>query len=99
MPHIQVIFIGEGGIDYGGPRREFFRLLAVSFGKELMIGDSSKFMMPDVTALQVNMAYTYFDINNVINHIEQRLSYYGSLHCHINNARGMWAALPCPTSI
>ena len=22
-------FVGEGAIDYGGPRREFFRLLAV----------------------------------------------------------------------
>ena len=45
----------EVAIDYGGVRREFFRLLAVKFGKELMIVDTFKFMMPDMTALQVNI--------------------------------------------
>ena len=49
----QVNFIGEEAIDYGGPRREFFRLLAINFAKELMVGDNFKFMKPDVKALQV----------------------------------------------
>jgi len=64
LPYVQVIFVGEGGIDHGGPRREFFRLLAISFGNELMIGDTSKFMRPDVTALQVGMAglHMYTDV-------------------------------------
>ena len=27
---VQVTFVGEGAVDAGGPRREFFRLLASS---------------------------------------------------------------------
>lgn len=30
---IQVTFVGEGAIDHGGPRREFFRLLALETSK------------------------------------------------------------------
>ena len=48
--------VHESAIDHGGLRKEFFRLLAIRFGKVLMIGsDSSKFMLPDVKALQVKL--------------------------------------------
>ena len=36
--HCQVIFVGEGAIDQGGPRREFFRLMAEEIGSRCMIG-------------------------------------------------------------
>lgn len=49
-------FVGEGGIDHGGPRREFFRMLADEAARTYMIGrDHAKYMDANVTALQVHI--------------------------------------------
>ena len=51
---MQVTFVGEGGIDSGGPRREFFRILAREAARMYMKGhDGAKYMDANVTALQV----------------------------------------------
>ena len=51
---LQVKFVGEGAIDYGGPRREFFRLLALNARDTFFIGDSNrKFFDTNVSAVQV----------------------------------------------
>ena len=51
---MQVTFIGEGAIDYGGPRREFFRLLIQQLSEsDYMHGGKSKFFVSDVPAIQV----------------------------------------------
>ena len=48
-------FVGEGGIDHDGPRREFFRMLADEAVRTYMIGrDYAKYMDANVTALQVH---------------------------------------------
>ena len=51
----QVTFVGEGAIDYGGPRREvFFRVLAAKASISMFIGsDNMKFFSMDTAALQV----------------------------------------------
>ena len=47
-------FVGEGGIDYGGPRREFFRLFAHETAASYFIGpEDAKYMQSNCTALQV----------------------------------------------
>ena len=52
---MQVTFIGEGAIDYGGPRREFFRLLIQKLSEsDYMHGGESKFFVSDVPAIQVD---------------------------------------------
>ena len=54
------MFVGEGAIDQGGPRREFFRLLAEEIGSRCMIGkDGHKFWLADVGALQVCVVYPF----------------------------------------
>ena len=35
--HLKVVFLGEPGIDDGGPRREFFRLLLAEIGRNNML--------------------------------------------------------------
>ena len=46
--------MGEGGIDSGGPHREFFRILAREAARTYMKGhDGAKYMDANVTALQV----------------------------------------------
>ena len=50
----QVNFVGEGAIDHGGPRREFFRLLALKSSEEFFQGRAGcKFFVNNVVALQV----------------------------------------------
>ena len=51
----QITFVGEGAVDYGGPKREFFRLFAQEAGKNYFIGQSSqpKFFRGDILAVQV----------------------------------------------
>ena len=52
LPNIPYTFIGEGAVDQGGPRREFFRLLALGAADRYFIGkDTMKFMDTNVTAL------------------------------------------------
>ena len=49
--------VGEGGIDYGGPRREFFRLLGNNARDNFFQGQQTfKFFSLNVSALQV---FTY----------------------------------------
>ena len=55
--------MGEGAIDRGGPRREFFRLLALKASEEFFQGKpGSKFFANNVVALQVYIVY----YNNII---------------------------------
>ena len=51
----QVTFVGEGAVDSGGPRREFFRLLASEASNTLFIGNvTAKFFVMNAQALQVS---------------------------------------------
>ena len=46
--------MGEGALDYGGPRREFFRLLSHAARGAYFQGlDDCKFFMANVSAIQV----------------------------------------------
>ena len=46
--------MGEGVIDYGGPRREFFRLFSHAARDAYFQGlDDCKFFMANVSAIQV----------------------------------------------
>ena len=51
---LQVSFVGEGAIDCGGPRREFFRLVALEAKGRFFIGGLKKFFLCDMMAIQVN---------------------------------------------
>ena len=47
-------FVGEGAVDSGGPRREFFRLFAEDSKGHFFFGSTStKFFFADVSAVQV----------------------------------------------
>ena len=49
-------FVGDGGIDHGGPRREFFRMLADEAVRTYMIGRNyAKYVDANVTVLQVHI--------------------------------------------
>lgn len=51
---LQIKFAGEGAIDYGGPRREFFRLLGNTIMDKYFRGkESQKFFSQNVSAIQV----------------------------------------------
>ena len=52
----QITFVGEGAVDYGGPKREFFRLFAQEVSKNYLIGQSGKpkFFRGDILAVQVH---------------------------------------------
>ena len=46
--------MGEGAVDCGGPRREFFRLFAIKAQQKYFVGvPTQKFFSSDVCALQV----------------------------------------------
>ena len=64
----QVTFVGEGAIDYGGPRREFFRLLAAKASKSMFIGsDDMMFFSMDTAALQVcKKLYTFYVFQSIL---------------------------------
>ena len=49
---VKVRFIGEGAVDQGGPRREFFRLLAINARDVFLQG---KFFATNVSAVQVRV--------------------------------------------
>jgi hypothetical protein len=53
---MQVTFVGEGAVDHGGPKREFFRLFAKEASQTYFKGASEKcrFFVNNVTAVQVN---------------------------------------------
>ena len=47
-------FVGEGAIDHGGPRREFFRLLSLNVSEQYFQGEpGKKYFASNVTAFQV----------------------------------------------
>lgn len=46
-------FVGEGAVDYGGPKREFFRLLIEEIVQYYMHGGVLKFFIANVSAIQV----------------------------------------------
>ncbi|XP_065900336.1 G2/M phase-specific E3 ubiquitin-protein ligase-like isoform X1 [Dysidea avara] len=53
MKSLMVTFVGEAGIDYGGPKREFFRLLIKAFKEsDIMYGGMKKFLTGNVPAIQ-----------------------------------------------
>ena len=54
---MQVTFVGEGAVDHGGPKREFFRLFAKEASQTYFKGSSEKcrFFVNNVTAVQVNL--------------------------------------------
>jgi len=55
-----VTFIGESGIDYGGPKREFLRLFIKELAEsDLMLGGKNKFFGSSVLAIQVNSAIKF----------------------------------------
>lgn len=46
--------MGEGAVDQGGPRREFFRLLAMNASEHYFVGKkTNKFFVNNVTAFKV----------------------------------------------
>ena len=56
----QVRFVGEGAVDHGGPRREFFRLLAINAKERMFMGPPTrKFFATDVAAIQVNLTVLF----------------------------------------
>ena len=54
---LQVTFIGEGALDHGGPKREFFRLFAQGVSERYFQGVSSgiRFFVNDIMAVQVRL--------------------------------------------
>ncbi len=51
----QIRWSGEGSIDHGGPRREFFRVLGNALKETYFRGkDEKKFFEQNVTAVQVH---------------------------------------------
>ena len=48
-------FVGEGAVDHGGPKREFFRLFAEQVSTNYFRGDDGqpKFIRNDTLAVQV----------------------------------------------
>lgn len=57
----QIRFVGEGAVDHGGPRREFFRLLAINAKEIMFMGPpTTKFFATNVAAIQVNLLLLNF---------------------------------------
>jgi len=53
--NLQVKFIDEEGIDEGGPKREFWRLLAVDIQTQVCIGSNYRLTLEhDILGLQVS---------------------------------------------
>ena len=44
-------FVGEGAVDSGGPRREFFRILGMEGARRLFVGNDTKKFLPVVLLL------------------------------------------------
>ena len=59
-PSVQVRFVGEGAVDHGGPRREFYRLLAIEAQANLLRGPpTAKFFDTNVSAVKVSLYEGY----------------------------------------
>lgn len=54
-------FVGEWAIDHGGPRREFFRLLAIDAKNRLFRGHSDRmFFITSVMSVQVSYYFNNY---------------------------------------
>ena len=52
--------MGEGAVDHGGPRMEFFHLLAINAKESMFMGlPIRKFLATDVAAIQVNLTLSF----------------------------------------
>ena len=90
--------MGEGAIDHGGPRREFFRLFAAKTAETYFSGGTKAYFTCNVPALQVK--HTYMCIVSVITTIscfciEAGVFLPGPVHCYVSCAGRLWVAVPC----
>lgn len=53
MVYSKVRFVDGSAVDQGGPRREFFRLLAHEISKTYFSGDGAKYFVNNISAIQV----------------------------------------------
>lgn len=52
----QINFVGEGAIDHGGPRREFFRLFAQKVEEDFFQGsDGNKYFVQNIAAVHCSV--------------------------------------------
>ena len=53
-------FVGEGGIDQGGPKQEFFRILSNEAVDRYLIGSNDhKFFISDISSLMVSPMHVF----------------------------------------
>ena len=64
----QITFVGEGAVDLGGPRREFFRLLACEAAESPYFcgGTLGKFFACNVPAVRVSVKYLNTSLYTVL---------------------------------
>ena len=62
-------FVGEGAVDHGGPKREFFRLFAKEASQTYLKGanENCRFFDNNVTAVQVKI--TTFVLRIIVSYI------------------------------
>lgn len=78
MHYAQIDFLGEEGVDGGGPRREFWRLVALSAEETMFCGTRShKFPIHSSQALQVG-----FHTNTVFLRFERDATTYAPIQRH-----------------
>lgn len=74
---MQVNFVGEGSVDYGGPRREFFRLLALNAKERWFVGSSDKkFFTNNVLGVQVG---NHIDMHVLLNFFKNQVQNFYNL--------------------
>jgi hypothetical protein len=77
-----VRFSFEAAVDLGGPRREFFRLLALKAGETMFIGDRHKFFNTNVRAIQVSIIFLQIKPTLSIYRTGNFLSWGNIVLCH-----------------
>ena len=80
-------FIGEGALDYGGPRREFFRLFCHELrSSQYFHGSSSCFFASFIQGIQVyTCIYNYARTRKLFFIKEKGLLHYRSVYVNVNN--------------
>ena len=75
---LQVTFIGEGALDHGGPKREFFRLFAQGVSERYFqgVGGRLRFFVNDIVAVQVRLHYFTLDNKGIIIIFQNRDYFY-----------------------
>ena len=62
-------FVGESGVDLGGPKREFFRLFIKELSQSgFMLGGKNKFFSSNVQAIQVSSKSIFEKLNTCLIH-------------------------------